>query len=161
LLAALLALAAVGQEPGGEVLAIPATTSPENLAQPSPEMPFIPVASRGPNTSSTLPDFEEFEATAYDDFGLTQSGIRVCRGMIAADPTVLPIGSVVEIVAGEYSGIYTVMDTGALVKGRIIDIYVGDREEAVQFGRQSIRLRVLRLGWQPDPGASSAYTLAG
>jgi 3D (Asp-Asp-Asp) domain-containing protein len=97
--------------------------------------------------------FEEFEATAYCDYGITYSGVLVQRGIVAADPKVLPIGSVIEIKAGDYSGIYTVMDTGGVIKGRIIDIYMPDYEEAIQFGRQKVGLRIIRKGWQPDSPA--------
>lgn len=106
-------------------------------------------------------DYEVFEATAYCDFGITHSGILARRGMVAADPQILPIGSVIEIEAGEYSGIYTVMDTGGVVKGHLIDIYMPDHEEAVQFGRQKIKIHVLRRGWHPDAAPEFTYALAG
>ncbi len=62
--------------------------------------------------------------------------MRVRRGIVAADPDILPIGSVIEVHAGRYSGIYTVMDTGDAVKGTIIDIYMPNHEEAIQFARR-------------------------
>ena len=96
------------------------------------------------------PSYQMFEATAYCDFGITYSGVLVHRGIVAADPSILPIGSVIAIRAGDYSGIYTVMDTGGVVKGEIIDIYMPDYEEAIQFGRQQIGIRILRKGWNPD-----------
>jgi 3D (Asp-Asp-Asp) domain-containing protein len=95
-------------------------------------------------------EYRVFEATAYCDFGITYSGVLVQRGIVAADPEVLPIGSVIQVKAGDYSGIYTVMDTGGVVKGRIIDIYMPDYEEAIQFGRQTVGLRVIRKGWNPE-----------
>jgi 3D (Asp-Asp-Asp) domain-containing protein len=107
------------------------------------------------------PLYEVFEATAYCDFGITYSGVLVHRGIVAADPKVLPIGSVIEVSAGDYSGIYTVMDTGGVVKGEIIDIYMPDYEEAIQFGRQSVGVRVIRLGWQPSELPDVEYTVAG
>lgn len=104
------------------------------------------------------PSFQSFEATAYCDFGITYSGVLVNRGIVAADPQILPIGSVIEIKAGKYSGIYTVMDTGGVVKGKIIDIYMPDYEEAIQFGRQDVGVRVIRKGWNPafpgNPGVT-------
>ncbi|UCF35365.1 MAG: 3D domain-containing protein [Acidobacteriota bacterium] len=102
-----------------------------------------------------------FEATAYCDFGITYSGVLVQRGIVAADPRILPIGSVIEVEAGDYSGIYTVMDTGGVVKGQIIDIYVPDYEEAIQFGRQNVRVRIIRKGWHPDAIPSFDFALAG
>src|SRR6267154_1218413 len=63
-------------------------------------------------------------ASAYCRHGTTESGARTGRGTIAADPRVLPVGSVVRIESTErqYSGTYTVTDTGAKVKGRKVDI---------------------------------------
>ena len=105
--------------------------------------------------------YKVFEATAYCDFGLTYSGVLVHRGIVAADPRVLPIGSVIEVSAGDYSGVYTVMDTGGVVKGEIIDIYMPDYEEAIQFGRQSVGVRVIRHGWKPVQIPTFEYTVAG
>ncbi|MFH1965169.1 MAG: 3D domain-containing protein [Acidobacteriota bacterium] len=105
-------------------------------------------------------DFIEFEATAYCDLGITFSGVYVQRGIVAADPRVLPIGSVIEVSAGDYSGIYTVMDTGGVIKGEIIDIFMPDYEEAVQFGRQEVEIKIIRKGWIPDYESVPGFNLA-
>lgn len=107
------------------------------------------------------PDYQVFEATAYCDRGITRSGVYVKRGIVAADPRTLPIGSVIEVEAGRYSGIYTVLDTGSAVKGHIIDIYMPSYEEAIEFGRQCVKVRVLRLGWHSDPSDTFSYGIAG
>ena len=95
-----------------------------------------------------------FTATAYCDSGVTKSGVRTRRGIIAADPAHLPVGSVVrvrEVGHPRYEGIYTVMDTGGLVRGRCIDLYVPDCDEAREFGlRKRVLVRVLRFGWSPQ-----------
>jgi hypothetical protein len=36
------------------------------------------------------------------------------------------------------------------VKGRAVDLYLWSCKEALQFGRRSVRLTVLRLGWSPE-----------
>ncbi len=87
-----------------------------------------------------------FRATAYSLRGRTRSGAYVRRGVIAADPRVLPLGSVVEVKAGDWSGTYTVQDTGGRIKGNIIDVWVPSTKEARKFGRRSIKLHVLRFG---------------
>jgi 3D (Asp-Asp-Asp) domain-containing protein len=74
----------------------------------------------------------------------------------AADPAVLPVGSVVRLHGADvqrYEGIYTVMDTGSAVLGRRIDLYVSDCGEARQFGLKHVLVRVLRLGWNPRASA--------
>lgn len=91
-----------------------------------------------------------FVATAYCLEGLTRSGVRVKRGIVAADPSRIPLGSVIQVRAGRYSGIYRVLDTGSAIKGEIIDIYVPDYHEAMRFGRQRVQVRVLRHGWDRE-----------
>src|SRR2546422_386708 len=87
-----------------------------------------------------------FQATAYALRGRTASGVYVRHGVIAADPRVIPIGSVVQIITPGYSGVYTVHDTGRLIKGKIVDVWLPSTHEARVFGRRKIKLHVLRWG---------------
>lgn len=92
-----------------------------------------------------------FTATAYCKGTTTASGVNVRTGIAAADPDLLPVGSVVQIdrLGERYNGIYTIMDTGPRVQGRHIDIYMWSCNEALDLGRRDIQLVVLRLGWNP------------
>jgi 3D (Asp-Asp-Asp) domain-containing protein len=91
-----------------------------------------------------------FTATAYCKGEITASGVRPRTGVAAADPTLLPVGSVIQVVdVPPYTGIYTIMDTGPMVLGRHIDVYMWSCTEAVKFGRRSVEVMVLRLGWNP------------
>jgi len=92
-----------------------------------------------------------FSATAYCKGLVTASGVAAQTGVVAADPEMLPVGSVVDIASlpERYNGIYTVMDTGPSVQGREVDVYMWSCNEALQFGRRPIHLTVLRLGWNP------------
>ncbi|MBP1633958.1 MAG: hypothetical protein H6Q10_532 [Acidobacteria bacterium] len=92
-----------------------------------------------------------FLATAYCRGEVTASGVPPRSGIAAADPEILPVGSVVQLVRGAagHEGVYTVMDTGPVVKGRRLDLYVWNCDEALRFGRRSVQLVVLRLGWNP------------
>ena len=87
-----------------------------------------------------------YVATAYSLRGRTASGRMVAKGLIAADPRFLPLGSRVRLEAGAYSGEYLVADTGALVRGRRIDIWTPTSREAMKFGRRTVKLTVLSLG---------------
>jgi hypothetical protein len=49
----------------------------------------------------------------------------------------------------KYDGIYSILDTGPAVQGRLIDIYMWSCHEALKFGRRPVHLTVLRLGWKP------------
>ncbi|MCY7375892.1 MAG: 3D domain-containing protein [Pyrinomonadaceae bacterium] len=84
-----------------------------------------------------------FKATAYCLKGRTASGGGVRRGIVAADPRVLPLGSRIQVNAGSYTGIYTVADTGGAIKGRILDIWVASCSEAIRFGCKSVMVSKL------------------
>jgi 3D (Asp-Asp-Asp) domain-containing protein len=93
-----------------------------------------------------------FTATAYCKGTTTASGVQVRTGIAASDPDLLPVGSVIQIdnLPEKYNGVYTIMDTGPAVQGRKIDVYMWSCYEALDFGRRSILLTVLRLGWNPQ-----------
>ena len=92
-----------------------------------------------------------FTATAYCKGTTTASGVNVRTGVAAADPDLLPVGSVVQVdrLGDRYNGIYTIMDTGPSVQGRHIDIYMWSCNEALALGRRDVVITVLRLGWNP------------
>jgi 3D (Asp-Asp-Asp) domain-containing protein len=91
-----------------------------------------------------------FGATAYCKGAVTASGVWPRTGVAAADPALLPVGSVIQVVdRPPYTGIYTIMDTGPMVQGRHIDIYMWSCTEALSFGRRAVDVTVLRLGWNP------------
>ena len=96
-----------------------------------------------------------FEATAYCKGTTTAAGTAVRTGMAAADPALLPLGSVlrVESPVEAHSGIWTVMDTGPEVKGRELDLYMWSCTDALAFGRRAVRVTILRLGWDPQQSA--------
>jgi 3D (Asp-Asp-Asp) domain-containing protein len=98
----------------------------------------------------------QFTATAYCKGDTTASGVGVRTGVAAADPALLPVGTVVRVDMPNprYSGIWTVMDTGPAVQGRTIDLYLWSCVEALEFGRRPVRLTVLRLGWNPQNSIS-------
>jgi 3D (Asp-Asp-Asp) domain-containing protein len=99
-----------------------------------------------------------FDATAYCKGTTTAAGTAVRTGMAAADPALLPLGSVirVDVPDDRYSGIWTVMDTGPEVKGRELDLYMWSCHEALAFGRRAARVTILRLGWDPQQSAPGA-----
>ncbi len=107
----------------------------------APVLGIFPLRNAEP-ASDAVP----FVATAYSLKGRTASGEYVRPGIVAADPRVLPLGSVVKVHAGPYSGVYHVKDTGGHIRGRRIDIYLPSTREAICFGRRTVRVEVLRAG---------------
>jgi 3D (Asp-Asp-Asp) domain-containing protein len=98
-----------------------------------------------------------FTATAYCRGQQTSAGVAPRRGVAAADPSLLPLGSIVDVDAddGSFDGVYSILDTGPNIVGRRIDLYIYNCDEAVEFGRQGVRLTVLRMGWNPAATARS------
>lgn len=72
----------------------------------------------------------------------TRMGIdlRVNPRVIAVDPSVIPLGSMVEV---EGKGVYIAGDTGGAINGNIIDIHFSTVAEALQWGRRNITVRIL------------------
>lgn len=106
-----------------------------------------------PEPGTRLP----FDATAYCKGTTTASGVVVRAGIAAADPALLPVGSIVNVATGDpkYDGLYAVMDTGPRVQGRHLDLYMWSCHEALAFGRRGVDVTVMRLGWNPQASAPS------
>ncbi len=71
---------------------------------------------------------------------ITATGKEIKEGMIAVDRKIIPLGTQIEI---KDIGIFVAEDTGGKIKGNRIDIYFETKEEAKEFGRQVIWVRVL------------------
>jgi 3D (Asp-Asp-Asp) domain-containing protein len=114
---------------------------------------LLPFTGRSVDPTAPVPGARlQFSATAYCKGTTTASGVNVRTGIAAADRTLLPVGSVVTVTTDNprYNGVYTVMDTGPAVQGRILDLYMWSCHEALAFGRKQIQVEVLRLGWNPN-----------
>ncbi|MEW9667867.1 3D domain-containing protein [Ammoniphilus sp. 3BR4] len=91
-----------------------------------------------------------FTATWYTPAGgvgnglTTASGLKVSEQVIAVDPSVIPLGSVIEVKYpdGRIER-KLAADTGGAVKGQKIDIFCWERKEALQNGRQKIQVRIV------------------
>jgi 3D (Asp-Asp-Asp) domain-containing protein len=95
------------------------------------------------------------ELTAYCLSGTTRRGRYVRSGIVAADPRYFPLSRYIEVYAGmEYLGRFLVDDTGRLIIGRRLDIWMGDCSDARRFGRrQGIAVLVVR---DPAPPSSAS-----
>jgi 3D (Asp-Asp-Asp) domain-containing protein len=81
-------------------------------------------------------------ATAYCDKGETDGGVPAQRGVVAADPRVLPIGSTIRIDGlGTRPQTFLVADTGSAVKGRRVDIFMPSCRAAKRFGKRPVTVR--------------------
>jgi len=93
------------------------------------------------------PEVMIFEATAYCYGNITKTGTSPVEGRtIAVDPEVIPLGSRVYVSCEswpEVNGWYIAEDTGGVIKGNIIDVYMQDYDTCLQFGRRQVEVRVL------------------
>lgn len=75
--------------------------------------------------------------TAYCLPGRTRSGTLVREGIVAADPRVFPLNTDIDLIVGQDTlGRFRVEDTGLLIKGRKLDIWLADCRQARAFGRK-------------------------
>lgn len=83
-------------------------------------------------------------------YGCTNSGIKIIPGtgmkIIAVDPNVIPLNSKV-YVEGLYGawdyGYAIAADTGSAIKDLKIDLYMDTHEEALQWGRKTVKVYIL------------------
>ena len=79
--------------------------------------------------------------------GLTATGIKARRGVVAVDPRVIPLGSRLYV---EGYGFAIAADTGSAIKGNRIDVCFNTYREAKRWGRRTVRVLVLaQPGRQP------------
>lgn len=132
-------------QPDSSSLGQPQSAQPVELTLNLPATPPL-LGSFSLRNAEPSPQAIPFVATAYSLKGRTASGEYVRPGIVAADPRVLPLGSVVRVHAGQYSGVYHVKDTGGRIRGRRIDIYMPSTRDAIRFGRRTVRVEVIRTG---------------
>lgn len=108
--------------------------------QPQPRV--VAYGSRAyPAVAARAGDTLRVVATAYTHTGnRTATGIWPHRGIVAVDPRVIPLGTRLYV---EGYGYAVAQDTGGLIKGNRIDIFVDSEAEAIQWGRRPVNVRIL------------------
>ncbi|MCC8352526.1 3D domain-containing protein [Bacillus sp. AF23] len=137
-----------------EVASLRAEVKAKPKARPKPK-----VNNEVANENKTAPEpaWQTFEASAYTAdcpegcSGVTATGIDVTgtiyhagKRIIAVDPSVIALGSTVEIKQADGTTFKAVAsDVGGAIKGAKIDVLVARETDAVQFGRQSVQVRII------------------
>lgn len=94
-------------------------------------------------------DVLDMEATAYYPGpestgvwadGYTGTGVKAGHGVIAVDPSVIPLGTRVYIPG---YGIAVAADVGGAIRGHIVDLAFDTYREAMHFGRQRVKVYIL------------------
>jgi 3D (Asp-Asp-Asp) domain-containing protein len=77
------------------------------------------------------------ELTAYCLSGTTRRGRYVRAGIVAADPKYFPLSRYIEVYVGSrYYGRFLVDDTGSLIRGARLDVWMPTCNDARRFGRR-------------------------
>lgn len=85
------------------------------------------------------------KATAYTPYdpgctGVTATGMKAGRGVVAVDPKVIPLGSKVYVPG---YGVAVAADTGGAIKGNRLDVCVNSVSEAYSWGVRNVTVYVL------------------
>lgn len=86
------------------------------------------------------------KAYAYCQGGTTATGTTARQGAIAVDPSVIPLGSRLFVIASDGSVVYgyaTAEDTGGNIKGHTVDLFYNDNSLCRSFGRRNVTIYVL------------------
>lgn len=124
------------------------TTQTTQAAQAAQATPATETTQAAAASSSQGGYYLTVEATAYsyNEAGLsnyTADGTNLVSepNVIAVDPSVIPLGSYVEIPG---YGIFRAADTGGAIYGNRIDVHLVYLNDVYNFGRRTITIRVLQ-----------------
>lgn len=82
----------------------------------------------------------------HPEFGITYTGMRVKKGVVAVDPKVIPLGTrlYIEGVGNVPDYGYAIAaDIGSAVKGDIIDLYMDDSTAVKRWGVKKVKVYIL------------------
>ena len=80
-------------------------------------------------------------------YNITATGTKGRVGVIAVDPRVIPLGTKVYIEGlngAKNYGYAVAEDTGGAIKGQIIDLYLNTHKETINWGRQQVKVYILK-----------------
>ena len=81
------------------------------------------------------------DAVAYYLPGKTALGVPVRKGVVAVDPTLIPLGTRLHVPG---YGPALAADVGTAIKGRIIDLWFPSTPAARRWGRRTVTITVYR-----------------
>ncbi len=95
-------------------------------------------------TKEFIANASAYTASCKGCSGITKTGLNLKKNpslkVIAVDPNVIPLGSKVHV---EGYGYAVAGDIGGAIKGNRIDVFMASHSQAIQWGRKSVRVKVL------------------
>jgi uncharacterized protein YabE (DUF348 family) len=86
------------------------------------------------------------KSPGHPEFGITYTGIKVKRGIIAVDPKVIPLGTRVYVEGvGDVPdyGYALAADIGSAIKGDLIDLYMDGQDVVDRWGVKKVKVYIL------------------
>lgn len=126
----------------------PAPPIKKEEAKTEAQAPTTP-ATKAPAASSQSQKEMTVTATAYTAYcqgcsGITYTGIDLRSNpnqkVIAVDPSVIPLGTRVWV---EGYGEAVAGDIGGAIKGNIIDVFLENKQDALNWGRKTVTIKIL------------------
>ena len=96
--------------------------------------------SRKPSSYKKTIDMEATAYTSQESGSYTARGHALRRGYVSVDPNVIPLGTEVYV---EGYGYAVADDTGGDIVGHRIDVAMDSYDEAIQFGRRTVKVYIL------------------
>lgn len=123
-----------------------------NMEYLSDEQPVVKVQTEKQTTTSTTEtsgEWIKFTATGYcscsqccgKSTGITASGAKAIAGVTVAMSSKYAFGTKIEIKG---MGTYICQDRGGAIQGNKIDIYFSSHQEALNFGRRTVYVKILK-----------------
>ena len=123
------------------------------VPSPNPIVQQAPIQEQAKETisnrnSELREEWIQFTATGYcacqkccgKTNGITASGVRASANHTIAASSAYSFGTKIEI---EGLGVFTVEDRGGAIQGNKIDVFFNSHQEALNFGRKQLRIRVV------------------
>lgn len=126
-----------------------AVKQPASLPVAAPQPEQIITSLKVTATGYTAGYESTGKTAGHPEYGITYSGVKVRRdknavSTIAADPKVLPLGSILYIPGYGYG---IVADTGSAIKGRKIDLYFSTTKQVYkEWGKKTVTVQVIKRG---------------
>jgi 3D (Asp-Asp-Asp) domain-containing protein len=125
--------------------------APQAKTENTPVVEAPATSESTPAVDASAPSSKEItvEATAYTAScegcsGITATGINLLENpnqkVISVDPSVIPLGSKVYV---EGYGEAIAGDTGGAIKGNKIDVFIPNKQDAINFGRKQLKVTIL------------------
>lgn len=106
-----------------------------------------PAEKPSASTSTSGGNWRTMESTAYSwseagasPFAANGLDLRTNPMVVAVDPSVIPLGSIVEV---QGYGVAVAADTGGAIKGNIVDVHFPTVKQCETWGRRNVQVRVM------------------